>query len=289
MKTKSMCLDWRSYMKIVTDTAGLFSPAQGRALDLRVVPACVIIDDRVYRDYEDLQPEVYLQMLKEGAVVSTSQPAIGDLIDVFEEDEEETLGIFIGDGLSGGYQNAMGAKNSIDENERIRVIDSKTLAGAEHYLVEKAMCLRNAGMNLKDLEAELLKTVETSVSFVIPADFEFLKRSGRLTPLAAKLGAMIKIVPVLTQTKDWKKITPFTIKRSWKKATDAILNQLESLGVDEGYRIYICHSGDLKNANLVLCQAKQRFPKVEMILMSLSPTMITHGGPGCVLLQAIKK
>jgi DegV family protein with EDD domain len=135
----------------------------------------------------------------------------------------------------------------------------------------------------------LLKTVETSVSFVIPADFNFLKRSGRLTPLAAKIGAMIKIVPVLTQTEDGKKITPFTIKRSWKKATDAILEKLEALEIDEEYRIYICHGGDLKNAELVMEQTKQRFPKVEIAFMSLSPTMITHGGPGCVLLQAIKK
>lgn len=276
-------------MKIVTDTASLFSPVEGFENGIKVVPACVILDDIVYRDYEDIKPDTFLKMIAEGTVPTTSQPAIGDLIDVFEEDEEEILGIFIGDGLSGGYQNAMGAKNSIDDNERIRVIDSKTLAGAEHHLVEKAMRLKNEGVDISGIEEELLKTVETSVSFVIPADFNFLKRSGRLTPLAAKIGAMIKIVPVLTQTEDGKKITPFTIKRSWKKATDAILEKLEVLEIDEEYRIYICHGGDLKNAELVMEQTKQRFPKVEIAFMSLSPTMITHGGPGCVLLQAIKK
>ena len=124
---------------------------------------------------------------------------------------------------------------------------------------------------------------------MIPADFEFLKRSGRLTPIAAKIGAMIKIIPVLTQTEDMKKITPFTIKRSWKKAIGAILEHLQKKGVDENYEIYVCHGGDLRAAEMVVSQTREQFPDVTINLMSLSPTMITHGGPGCVLIQAIRK
>ena len=174
-------------MRIITDTASLFAPAENHDPGLFVVPACVIHNDQVYRDYEDITPKEYLEIIAAGATPSTSQPAIGDLIDTFESTEEETLALFIGDGLSGGYQNAVGAKNSMDESEHIRILDTKTLAGAEHYLVEKAITLKNAGFSMDEIESELLKSIETSASFVIPADFEFLKRSGRLTPIAAKL------------------------------------------------------------------------------------------------------
>ena len=276
-------------MRIVTDTASLFSPAEGRAAKLEVVPACVIAGNHVYRDYEEITAEKFFELIENGVTPTSSQPAIGDLIDVFEEGNEETLALFIGDGLSGGYQNAVGAKNSIDENEHIRIIDTKTLAGAEHYLVEKAMRLREQGMPIEVIEQEILKSVETSASFVIPADFEFLKRSGRLTPIAAKISTMIKIVPVMTQTEDMRKITLFTIKRSWKKATEAILEQLKKLGVNEDYVIYICYGGDLQAAETVKNQVKDYFENTEIQMMSLSPTMITHGGPGCVLIQAIKK
>ena len=276
-------------MKIISDTASLFSPKTGAVANITIVPACVIDGARVYRDYDDISVEEFLQMIAAGAVPTSSQPAIGDLIDVFEGSEEEILALFIGDGLSGGYQNAVGAKNSMDDNAHIRIIDTKTLAGAEHYLVQKAVYLREQGLCIDEIEQALLKSIETSASFVIPADFEFLKRSGRLTPIAAKIGAMIKIVPVLTQTEDKKKITPFVIKRSRKKATASILEQLEKLGVNEDYMIYICHGGNLTTAEEVAEQTKIRFPQVELQLMSLSPTMITHGGPGCVLVQAIKK
>ena len=165
-------------MKIVTDTASLFSPAEGHVAGITVVPACVISGDQVYRDYEDISADKFLEMIAEGAVPTSSQPAIGDLLDVFEESREETLALFIGDGLSGGYQNAVGAKNSIDENSHIRIIDTKTLAGAERYLVQKAIRLKEEGYDLDTIEVEIQRSVETSHSFVIPADFEFLKRSG---------------------------------------------------------------------------------------------------------------
>lgn len=276
-------------MKIVTDTASLFSPKDGQKRGVTVVPACVIEGENVYRDYEDITMEKFLELINGGAIPGTSQPAIGELIEVFEESKEETLALFIGDGLSGGYQNAVGAKNSIDENAHIRIINTKTLAAAENYLVSKAISLREQGWTVEAIEKELLEMVETSASFVIPADFEFLKRSGRLTSIAAKLSSMIKIVPVMTQTEDKRRITLFSIKRSWKKAVEAIIEHLKKLGVDEDFHIFICHGGDLKAAEAVFLQISKAFEGVDMELMGLSPSMVTHGGPGCVLIQAIRK
>lgn len=276
-------------MKIVTDTASLFSPSEGKKQNVTVVPTCVIHGQDVYRDYEDITTAKFLEMITAGVIASTSQPAIGDLLEAFEETTEEILALLIGDGLSGGYQNAVGAKNSVENSQRIRVIDTQTLAGAEHHLVKKAIRLREEGLGIDEIEKEILTCVETSHSFVIPADFEFLRRSGRLTPIAAKIGAMIKIVPVMTQTEDRKKITPFTIKRSWKKALEAVLDQMEKLGVDEEYVIYIGHAGDLKPVEMVLEQVRSRFSKVPAEVMELSPSLVTHGGPGCVTIQVIRK
>ena len=276
-------------MRIVTDTASLYSPKEGNKKEIIAVPVCIIHGEQVYRDYEEINVEGFLELLNSGATPGTSQPAIGDLIDIFEESNEETLALFIGDGLSGGYANAVGAKNSIDDNEHIRIIDTKTLAGAEHYLVEKAIALREQGMDIAQIEKEVLESVNHSYSYVIPADFEFLKRSGRLTPIAAKISAMIKIVPVMTLTEDCKKITLFTVKRSWKKAVQSIGENLKEKGINEAYKIYVCHGGDPLAAESVMAQLETGFPQVEMEIMSLSAGLLTHGGPGCIVIQAIKK
>ncbi len=276
-------------MKIVADSSTLYSPEEGKTLGVTIIPACAVINGEVYRDYEDIDSDTFLKLIHDGGIPTSSQPAIGDVLDVFEGCDEEILYLSIGDGLSGTYQNAVGAKNSIDDNAHIHVVDTKTLAAAQRYLVRKAIRLRDEGTDIEAIKERLEESIETSVSFVIPADFDFLKRSGRLTPIAAKIGGMIKLVPVLTQTADKKRITPFVIKRSSKKAVEAIINHLQAMGVDEHYLVSVSHGGAENAAKSVCEQLKARFPRTDMELFLLAPALITHGGPGCIVIQAIRK
>lgn len=276
-------------MQIISDTATLYTPAEGRELGVTIIPVYVVMDGKSHKDLEEMSSEKFLELVEAGAVPTSSQPAIGDLIELFEQDEEEKLVLTVGDGLSGAYQNAMGARNTMEHGERIHVMDSKSLAGPQRYLVQKALALKEKGLNMSQIKEELQKSIDSSVSFVIPVDFNFLKRSGRLTPLAAKIGSMIKIVPILTQTEDKKRITPFAIKRSGKKAVLAILDHLKEIGVDENYYITVCHGGAQERAKEVMKMIKDKFEQATVELFQLSPSLITHGGPGCIVIQAIRK
>lgn len=276
-------------MQIIADTATLYTPAEGKELGVTIIPVFVVIDRKSYKDLEEMSSEKFLELVEAGAVPTSSQPAIGDLIEVFEQNDEEKLVLTVGDGLSGAYQNAVGARNTMENGEKIHVMDSKSLAGPHRYLVQKALALKEKGVDMARIKAELQESIDSSVSFVIPVDFNFLKRSGRLTPLAAKIGSMIKLVPVLTQTEDKKRITPFAIKRSGKKAVMAILDHLKEIGVNEDYYITVCHGGVQDKAREVLDMIKGKFERATVDLFQLSPSLITHGGPGCIVIQAIRK
>lgn len=276
-------------MRIVSDTATLYSPEEGKNMGVTILPVYVAVNDKEYKDYEELSSEEFLEMIEAGGIPSSSQPSIGDIVEVFEESDEEVLLLSVGDGLSGAYQNAVGAKNSIENNEYIHVMDTKSLAGPHRYLLEKAIKLREEGLQIDKIKEKLTESIESSLSFVIPCDFDFLKRSGRLTPIAAKIGGIIKIVPVMTQTVDKKRIETFAIKRSWRKAVEAISNHLKEIGINEEYIISICHAGVLEKATATLQQMKEYFQNVQFELFQLSPSLITHGGPGCVTIQVIKK
>lgn len=80
-------------MKILSDTASLFSMEEGKDTGISIVPACVIDHDQVYRDYEDISSEEFLKLIDSGAVPTSSQPAIGDLMDVFENVETQFMGL----------------------------------------------------------------------------------------------------------------------------------------------------------------------------------------------------
>jgi hypothetical protein len=73
-----------------------------------------------------------------------------------------------------------------------------------------------------------------------------------------------------------------------KPRIDMTLIQTTSKEAIKRSALYAC-GGDVKAAEGVLSQLKESFENVTTKLMCLSPSMLTHGGPGCVLVQAIRK
>lgn len=276
-------------MRIIADSPALILPQEAQAMGLTVIPACTILEDSVYKDYEDISTEEFVQKIEAGAVPTSSQPSIGDILEIYEASSEETLVMPIGDGLSGTYQNMEGARNMMDDASHIHVLDTRTLAGPQNYLVRKALALREKGMELEKIVEVLKESIGSSISFVIPADFNFLKRSGRLTPVAAKIGTILKIVPVLTQTEDKRRITLHCIKRSEKKAVQAIIDHFHAQGVNKDYLITVAHGGVPEKAKEVLRQFKEQFADAATELFALPPSLVCHGGPGCIVIQTIRK
>ena len=110
---------------------------------------------------------------------------------------------------------------------------------------------------------------------------EFLKQIAE--------GGALKLLPVLTQTQDKTRITSVSIKRSWNSAVETVLQRLQEVGVGAEHLISVCHAGTPQKAERILAQVKARFAASEAELLELSPALITHGGPGCIVIQAIHK
>lgn len=277
-------------MKIITDSGALYSPQQGHEIGVEVLPLQVIVDKKSYSEFVDIQSEEFLELVKAGHIPSSSQPPIGETIEMFEKyPDEELLVINMSDGLSGTYQSTLSAKESVENSHRIHVMNSMTLCGPQRYLVQKAVKLREKGLDIEHIKKELYKSIASEKSFLIPQDFKFLKRGGRLTPLAAKIGEMLKIVPVMMKTKDGKKLEKFAIKKTYRGSLKEIIKNLQEIGVNEDYMIYISHADVLEQAQEAKALIQKKFEKIKIEIHDLSPVFITQGGPGCLAIQTIRK
>lgn len=277
-------------MKIITDSGALYSPQQGHEIGVEVLPLQVIVDKKSYSEFVDIQSEEFLELVKAGHIPSSSQPPIGETIEMFEKyPDEELLVINMSDGLSGTYQSTLSAKESVENSHRIHVMNSMTLCGPQRYLVQKAVKLREKGLDIEHIKKELYKSIASEKSFLIPQDFKFLKRGGRLTPLAARIGEMLKIVPVMTKTKDGKKLEKFAIKKTYRGSLKEIIKNLQEIGVNEDYMIYISHADVLEQAQEAKALIQKKFEKIKIEIHDLSPVFITQGGPGCLAIQTIRK
>ena len=276
-------------VQIITDSSTLFTEEEAREMGIEVLPLCVNIGDLEGRDLQIDMADFY-DRIEKGGIPKSSQPPIGEVMDAYEKyPDSEIINIAMADGLSGTYQTACGAKEMVDNNEKITVINSKTLCGPHRYMVKKAQQMKNAGKTAKEIIAWLEKAKESHESFLIPQDFAFLRRGGRLTPMAAKFASTLKLKPIMTQVEEGRRLDKYAIKRNMKQAVGAVIERLKKRGVDARHIIYVSHANALEDAKKVMEQLKEHFIDAEIELFELGAAFVTQGGPKCIAIQYIEK
>lgn len=277
-------------IRIVSDSSSLYSKKDGQAKGIGIASLAVTINGNTYKEYEDIQTKEFIDIINEGHIPASSQPSIGEVVEIYNNyPNDEIINISMADGLSGTYNSACMARNMDENPDRIHVINSQTLCGPQNYLVNLAVTLAENGLEAKEIVTEINKTMEYSNSFLIPNDFDFLVRGGRISSVVGKIGGLIKLVPVMTLADDKKSLVKFTTTRTFKKAIQKICEEMIEKNVDSNYKIYISHAyrEDLADEAKNIIQECIENADIEVKL--LGPAFTTQGGPGCVAIQYIKK
>ena len=276
-------------VRIVADTSTMYSPTQAQEAGFAVAPLSVTIAGKSYKELEEIQLEEFVSIIGQGHMRTSSQPALGDVIAMYEAcGHDEVINISMADGLSGTYSTAVAAAQNVD-NSQIDVVNTGTLCGPHRYMVERAVQMAHAGATKAEILAKVHALMDTDLSFLIPSDFDYLRRGGRLSPLVSLVGKAIKLAPVLTQSKDGRQLVMSTVSRSFKLAIKHVAKELTAWGVEKGWRIYIVHSAAPGLAEIAHAQLTEAFPEATLEILPLTPVFTTQGGPGCVAVQVVKE
>ncbi len=275
-------------IRIISDTSTLYSISEGEKNGIYISPLSVTINEKTYEEFEELQNDEFVEIIHQGHIPLSSQPAIGRVIDLYNRfPEDELLNITMADGLSGTYNSAIMAKDMVKHKDRITVLNSKTLCGPHRALVNHAKHMAEHHASLTEILKKLEQMIDSSKSFLIPQDFDYLKRGGRLNHFTAFVGKAIHLVPVMTMTKDRKQLCNFTIKRSFKKAILEIIDHFQKDNLGIHHKLFVSHSVAPNLAETARNLLKEAFPQTEVSILNLSPAFTTQGGPGCVAIQSI--
>ncbi len=276
-------------VQIVTDSSTLFTVEEAREMGVDLTPLCVSIGDLEGRDIQIDMDEFY-KRIDNGQVPMSSQPPIGEVVEMYERyPDAEIINIAIADGLSGTYQSACSAKEMVENSHNITVFNTKTLCGPQRYMVLKAQQMKEEGKTAEEIMQWLEASIQKTESFLIPQDFGFLKRGGRLTPVAAALGSALKLKPIMTLTENGDKLDIFSIKRTMKSAVGALISHLQKSNLDDRHILYISHANAPEDAENVRALLAEAFPKLELEILELGAVFVTQGGPKCVAIQYIEK
>ena len=138
---------------IVTDSTADLREEDILKYGLHVVPLTIQIDGKTYIDGVDIQPEVFLGMMKKSAELpKSSQPAAGvfkELYDKLGEDGSEIISIHMTGGMSGTVKSAQAAAEMSDS--KVTVIDSMYISHALMFQVMEAAEMAKEGKSLQKL------------------------------------------------------------------------------------------------------------------------------------------
>ena len=273
-------------VRIVSDTSTRYSTTQAKEAGFRVSPLSVTIAGKTYREFDEITSEEFVEIIRQGHMPTSSQPAIGEVEQLYREyPEDEIVNVAMAHGLSGTYTSAVAASQLCDHAGNITVVNTRTLCGPHRYMVEKAVEMANNGAGKDEIVAHVEQLMDSAKSYLMPADFDYLRRGGRLSPLVSYVGKTIKLVPMMTQTEDGKQLTLAGVRRSFKQAIQYVAKSLQERGVDDNWRIYISHADAMDKAEQAREILKESFPNAFYDILPLSPAFITQGGPGCVAVQ----
>lgn len=144
---------------ILTDTNSGIFPAEGQAHGIHVLPMPVILDGKTYYEGVDLTAEAFYKHLEQGGQVSTSQPAPGDVLSLWEgllADYDEVVYLPMSSGLSASCRSAIGLAEEF--GGKVQVVDNHRISMTLRDAVYDAKALADQGQSAAQIKQALEET-----------------------------------------------------------------------------------------------------------------------------------
>lgn len=276
---------------IVTDSNSGITQSQVKNFEgLFVIPMPFTIGDEEYFEDINLSQEQFYEKLLSNENISTSQPAIGDIVELWEKlliDYDEIVHIPMSSALSMSCETA---KNfSKDFNGKVQVVDNHAISVTLKSAVMDALKLAKKGNGAKEIKEILEDNKKNNSIYIMVPTLKYLKKGGRITPAAAAIGTLLKIKPVLQI--QGGKLDQFAKVLNEKTARirmiEAVKKDLETRFKDfvkkDQMRLYVAHTNCKEKAMSFAEEVQQAIPNIPLIYIdSLSLSVACHIGDGAL-------
>lgn len=283
-------------VRIVTDSNSGITQAEAKTLGVSVIPMPFLINGEDYLEDVNLTQEEFYRHLEGETTVSTSQPAVATVTDLWdsllaEGEDVEIVHIPMSSGLSESCRTAQSLAKAY--GKRVCVVDNQRISVTQKQSVLDALKLAGEGKSAQEI-ADYLTTTKLESSIYIALDtLKYLKKGGRLTPAAALVGSILRIKPVLQIQGDkldaYKKVHSLSqAKQVMIEAMRGDLNtRFKESAIQGKMRLFIAHTNFYAEAETFRKELEAIFPNIPVTLVDpLSLSVSCHIGPGALAVAA---
>ena len=276
---------------VVTDSnSGITQKEMKEIKDLFVIPMPFMIGEEEYFEDINLTQEGFYQKLLSNENITTSQPSIGAIVELWEsilKDYDEIVHIPMSSALSMSCETA---KNFAKQfNGKVQVVDNHAISVTLKESVYDALRLAKKGLYAEEIKKRLEENMNNSSIYIMVSTLKYLKKGGRITPAAAAIGTLLKIKPVLQiqggKLDQYAKV--LNEKTARIKMIEAIKKDLETRFKDYDkkgqMRLYIAYTNCKDKAEIFAQEIRKEFTTTPLTFVDpLSLSIACHIGDGAL-------
>ncbi len=267
---------------IVSDTCHYLGRELVREHDIHEVSLYVHWGEHTVRESEIVDYDEYYERLRVAtALPRTSQPSIGDFLEVYEpllNAGKDIVSIHLAGAMSGTVRAAGQAREQLGRRaQRVHVIDSGTACGGEGFVIlATARAVRDGAGAAAAAQQALRARAQMKMWFAVDT-LEYLRRGGRIAGAQAWLGAALRIKPILTVESE---ITPVERVRTSRRAFERMVDLLRSRSEDGADAWMVQHIQAPREAAELAARGTEIFGVPPRVISEIGPVIGTHVGPG---------
>lgn len=265
-------------IKLFVDSASSITQEDKEKYGVEILPLQITLGDKQYTDGVDITLDMFYDaLINKKLFPKTSLPSLGDAeesVEKYISAGHDVVILTMSSGLSGTY-NTM--KMLFEDNERVRVIDSRSCVGGIKLLVNEIN--KHLDKSLDFVEKKVNQLIPRIKIIAVPETLEYLHRGGRLSKSSFAVGSALKIKPIITLDTEGR-VKVYSKVLGKKKAMNAICECLEALECDLDYGIVPSYTYVKENLDELIAQTPEKYLKNMTEYDNVAPVVACHWGPG---------
>ena len=267
-------------IKVVTDSTSDLPSHLADSLGITVVPLNVHFGSEVFKDGVDMTADTFYERLTSEAVLpKTSQPSVGEFLEVYESlagEADGIVSIHISSQLSGTYNSAVQASREPSVASVVEVVDTRQASMGLGIIAMAAARAARDGLDADEVARVAREVDGRSECFAMLDTVEYLAKGGRIGKAKALMGSLLRVRPLIRLD---GVVHEMGKERSRQRGIARLKQTVRDLApVDE---ISVMHSTTPDEASTVAADLSDLLSDdKEPIVARMGPVVGTYAGPG---------
>ena len=278
-------------LKLYTDTDTDFYPSLAEEYGYKLISMPYSIEAKTtypYVDFDTFDAHAFYDRLRGGVLPTTSAISKEQYMNYFIKDfieGNEILYVHFSRAMTNTFDAMDQAIAELKEKypkARFEEIDTKGITTISYAIVREVGDLVKAGKSLDEVLDWAKTEVDKFAMYFFADDLKFFRRSGRVSGLAATMGTLIGVRPLIHMSQEGKMVSVGTAKGR-NNAMTYLVNKVGELGDDiASHRICIGHTDAPEIARQLGAMITEKYGQQNIVYVDVNPTAGSHCGPNGV-------